>query len=112
MDVGFSFLNDLNHTGKKLWTARAIRTRNNTWRPERTVADSQEAENPRSAANCIEVPLVWTNPARAARTKPRLRPVPNKPRDRIRHSVVNTRTAPIATTSSAIATASKATRHC
>jgi len=31
----FSPLNDLNQTGKKLWTANANRTRNNTWIPEK-----------------------------------------------------------------------------
>ncbi len=108
----FSFLNDLNHTGKKLWTARAMSTRKSTWTPENTVAGSLEASKPRSTANCVEVPINWTKPATAARTKPRLNPLPNKPLDRIRHRLVNTRTAPMATTSRAIATASKDTRHC
>ncbi len=87
-------------------------TRKSTWTPENTVAGSLEASNPRSTANCVEVPIIWTNPAIAARTKPRLNPVPNKPLDKMRQRLVKTRTAPIATTSRAMAIASKDTRHC
>ncbi len=76
------------------------------------VGDNLELVKPRSTANCVEVPLIWTKPAMAARTKPRLSPVPLKPLDRMRDRHVNTRTAPMATTSSAIATVSKDTKHC
>ena len=50
-------MNDLNHSGKKLWTARAMRIRNKTWTPEKMVAGILEPTNPRSTTNCIEVPL-------------------------------------------------------
>ncbi len=79
--------------------------------PEKVAAGNLEDVNPRSTANWIAFPLIWTNPAIAARTKPRLSPVPINPLDRMRHRHVNTRTAPMATTSRAIATVSKDTEH-
>ena len=87
-------------------------TRNSTSTPESKFAGSLEASNPRSTANWVEVPINWTKPAIAARTKPRLSPDPNKPLERMRHRLVKTRTAPIATTSRAIATGSKEARLC
>ena len=103
----FSPLNDLNQTGKKLWTANANRTRNNTWIPEKIFGGSLELVNPRSTANCVALPIIWTNPATAVRAKPLLSPVPFNPLERIRDRVVRTRTAPMAITSNATATVSK-----
>lgn len=100
-------LNDLNQTGKKLWTAKAKRTRNNTCIPEKMFAGSLELVKPRSTANCVELPIIWTKPATAVRAKPRLSPVPFNPLERIRDRVVRTSTAPIAMTSRATATVSK-----
>ena len=103
----FSPLNDLNQTGKKLWTANANRTRNNTWIPEKIFGGSRELVNPRSTANCVALPIIWTNPATAVRAKPLLSPVPFNPLERIRDRVVRTSTAPMAITSNATATVSK-----
>ena len=103
----FSPLNDLNQTGKKLWTANANRTRNNTWIPEKIFGGSLELVNPRSTANCVALPIIWTKPATAVRAKPLLSPVPFNPLERIRDRVVTTSTAPMAITSNATATVSK-----
>ena len=66
-----------------------------------------ELVNPRSTANCVALPIIWTNPATAVRAKPLLSPVPFNPLERMRESVVRTSTAPIAITSRATATVSK-----
>ncbi len=51
-------MNDLNQTGKKLWTAKANRTRNKTWIPEKMFVGSLELVNPRSTANCVALPII------------------------------------------------------
>src|SRR6058998_2505003 len=96
-----------NQTGKKLWAANANRTRNNTWIPEKIFGGSLELVNPRSTANCVALPIIWTKPATAVRAKPLLNPVPFNPLERIRDRVVTTSTAPMAITSNATATVSK-----
>ena len=100
-------LKDLNQTGKKLWTAKANNTRNKTWIPEKIFAGSLELVNPRSTANCVALPIIWTKPATAVRAKPLLSPVPFNPLERMSDRVVRTSTAPIAITSRATATVSK-----
>ncbi len=100
-------LNDLNQTGKKLWTAKANRTRNKTWIPEKMFVGSLELVNPRSTANCVALPIICTKPATAVRAKPLLSPVPFNPLERMRDRVVRTSTAPMAITSRATATVSK-----
>jgi len=99
--------NDLNQTGKKLCIAKANRTRNKTWIPEKMFAGSLELVKPRSTANCVELPIIWTKPAPAVRAKPRLSSVPFSPLERIRDRVVRTSTAPMAITSRATAIVSK-----
>ena len=66
-----------------------------------------ELVNPRSTANWVALPIIWTKPATAVRANPLLSPVPFNPLDRIRDKVVRTSTAPIAITSRATATVSK-----
>ena len=100
-------MNDLNQTGKKLWTAKANRTRNKTWIPEKIFGGSLELVNPRSTANCVALPIIWTKPATAVSAKPLLSPVPFNPLERMRDNVVRTSTAPIAITSKATAMVSK-----
>ena len=100
-------LNDLNQTGKKLCIAKANRTRNKTWIPEKMFVGSLELVNPRSTANCVALPIIWTKPATAVRANPLLSPVPFNPLERMRDRVVRTSTAPMAITSRATATVSK-----
>ena len=100
-------MKDLNQTGKKLWTAKANNTRNKTWIPEKMFVGSLELVNPRSTANCVALPIIWTKPATAVRANPLLSPVPFNPRERMRDRVVRTSTAPMAITSNATATVSK-----
>jgi len=68
---------------------------------------SLELVNPRSTANCVALPIIWTKPATAVRVKPLLNPVPFNPLERMSDRVVRTSTAPIAITSRATATVSK-----